>query len=267
MIKDRARGIPAVTHDEFALNTSPAPPEPQRPEPQRPEPQLPERQRPEPQRPEPQRAVRNRIFRQLAVGALIGAAFLMGAPALAQASPAPATMTISSDVFPTGADAAWRLVGHGSGHRRNVRRPIGASVRVPTVEPTGHAGHGLRVHVLGRELDADQHGHCLLCRPQEQHFVQRGGMVLACMRGVVLLLRQRALVGHDMGLFPHRRQSTAGHAYQLSEPVFGMDLAGHIGVNGYGSKNKCSAVPRCPRQVLRDGVQVVVRVRGRRLYE
>ena len=99
MIKDRARGVPAVTRDEFAPDASPAPPEPQR------------QRRPEPQQPEPQRPVRNRIFRQLAVGALIGAAFLVGAPALAQASPAPATMTISSDVFPTGATLPGGLSG------------------------------------------------------------------------------------------------------------------------------------------------------------
>ena len=51
------------------------------------------------------------LTRQLAVGALIGAAFLTGAPALAQASPAPATMTISSDVFPTGATLPGGLSG------------------------------------------------------------------------------------------------------------------------------------------------------------
>ena len=52
-----------------------------------------------------------RNSRQLAAGALIGAAFLAAVPAAAQASPTPATMTISSDVFPSGATLAGALSG------------------------------------------------------------------------------------------------------------------------------------------------------------
>ncbi len=55
--------------------------------------------------------IRKRISKYLAVGTLIGAAFFMGAPGMAQASPEPAPMTISSNLFPTGATLPGGLSG------------------------------------------------------------------------------------------------------------------------------------------------------------
>jgi hypothetical protein len=60
---------------------------------------------------EPAGSFSNRISKRLAVGALIGTAFLAGVPAAAQASPASAIMTISSDAFPSGASLPGGLSG------------------------------------------------------------------------------------------------------------------------------------------------------------
>ena len=60
---------------------------------------------------EPARRFRRGISKRLAVGALISTALLGGIPAVAQASPAAATMTISSDEFPSGASLPGGLSG------------------------------------------------------------------------------------------------------------------------------------------------------------
>ena len=153
MIRDRARGIFAVIHGEYAHHASSAPSA------QNGQAQNGHAQNGRELGPERSRPVRNRISRHLAVGTLLGAAFLMGAPAMAQASPAPATMTISSNVFPTGATLPGGLSG-------TVAVTGGTSVALSAPQyvyqlsnPPGTLGSRLRVHVLGRELGADQHGH------------------------------------------------------------------------------------------------------------
>jgi hypothetical protein len=51
------------------------------------------------------------VARKVASALLVGAAFFMAMPAVAQASPAPAKITISSDIFPTGATVPGGLSG------------------------------------------------------------------------------------------------------------------------------------------------------------
>ena len=83
MISNRVRRIFPTAHDRNA-NTVPAAPAPS-----------------------PSR----RISGRLALGALLGAAFFTALPAVAQASPPPATMTISSSEFPSGTTLPGGLSG------------------------------------------------------------------------------------------------------------------------------------------------------------
>jgi hypothetical protein len=54
---------------------------------------------------------RNSAWKKLALGVLVGTTLIAAAPAVSGASPVPATMTISSNVFPTGASVAGGLSG------------------------------------------------------------------------------------------------------------------------------------------------------------
>jgi hypothetical protein len=83
MNTNRAHGVWSVTQNEDAEGASQRPPSP----------------------------LTKKASRLLAVVASIGAAFSMGAPAMAEASPVPVSMTISSNVFPTGTTLPGGLSG------------------------------------------------------------------------------------------------------------------------------------------------------------
>ena len=208
---------------------------------------------------------RRSISKRLAVGALISTALLGGIPAVAQASPAAATMTISSDTFPSGASLPGGLSG-------TVAVTGGSSVALTAPEylyqlsnPPGTLGTVYEFmfwdvnSTLINTASADFSG------TGRRQLVHRFSLVPTRLRGVVLLLEWRAHIGNDLGLLAHGRQGASGYAHQLREPVLRLGTTEHIGVDSQRGKDRRPAVPRRPHEVLRHPVPVVVRLRRRRL--
>ena len=211
-------------------------------------------------------SLRRLLGRKLVPSVLVGAAVFSYAPAVAQAGTLSETMTLSSNVFPSGARSPVAC-------RAPWPYPEGSSVKLtapqylyqPSVPP-GSIGTVYEFMFWDVNSTLANTGTAKFTAPSSGAAFKASAWYLpvcvvssSCSNGGTSAVSTWAFsLTTDQG--------PAGDADQLGQPGLRVDFAQYVRFDGHPCEHRRLRVPRASFEVLGHGVQFVVRVRRRRGY-